>query len=326
MEPLYSTTTVITFEEYKKLNKAAFKEQSKLLIIIYSVIIFFAITSKSLGIMLFFLFTAVGSLLLSFYLVKKEYNTNRTLQNQKIYYEFYDTYFLAETSGETTKIYYNELNLIKETKDNFYLSRAEKILYIIIKANCSSCLISFLQNPELKNIVSEQEQTAAEHSSQANSSPSSAVPLYETSTLFNADEQYKLQQYIFIKRWKLPFILIVITVLLIGYALLYENYFAAVLFVLVMASFSITLFKKKGNKSLVKVQEQQLNYRFYENHLQMKNMYGISNFNYKDLYSIAETETNFYLKISAQQHIIIVKANCTPELVNYIRKLRESHK
>lgn len=326
MQPLYSTTTVITFEEYKKLNKAAFKEQSKLLIIMYSVMIFFTITSKSMGLFLFFLFVAVGSLLLSFYLVKKEYNTNKTLQNQKIYYEFYDTYFLAEVSGETTKIYYNELNLIKETKDNIYLSRAEKILYIIIKANCSSGLISFLQNPELKNIVSGQEQTEVEHSSQANFSPSSSVPLYETTTLFNADEQQKLQQYIFIKQWKLPYILMVITVLLIGYAFLYGNYFTAILFVLIMASFSITLFKKKGNKSLIKVQEQQLTYRFYENHLQMQNMYGISNFNYKDLYSIVETETNFYLKISVQQHIIIVKTNCTSELLDYIRQLQTHQK
>ena len=187
MKPLYSTTTIITFEEYKKLNKAVFKEQSKLLILLYSAIIFFAITSHSFGFMLFSLFAATGSLLLSFYQVKKEYRTNRTLQNQRIHYEFYDTYFLAETS-----------------------------------------------------------------------SPSSDVPLFETSTLFNADEQHKLQQYVFIKQRKLHYILKIIAIVLVGYTLFYKNYFTSVLFALMMASFFITLFKKKGSNPFIKVQEQKL--------------------------------------------------------------------
>lgn len=319
MEPLYNTTTIITADEYKKLNIAAFKEQSKLLIILYSVMIYFTITSKSLGFFLFFLFVAVGSHLLSFYMIKKEYNTNKTLQNQKIYYEFYDTYFLAETSGETSKIYYNELNYVKETKDNFYLSRAEKLKYIIIKANCSSGLISFLQNPELRNIVSGQKQTTMEHSSPASSF--SGVPLYETSTHYNTDEQFRLYQYIFIKRWKLPYVLLAVIVLLIGYALLSGDYFSAVLFLFMTITFYLILLTQKGFCFLVKTQEQKLNYCFYENYFQMQNEYGISTFNYKDLYSIIETETNFYLKISAQQHIIIVKENCSSELLDYIRNL-----
>lgn len=321
MQPLYRTTTIITSEEYKKLNKAAMPEQFKFVFIIYFALLFIEIINKNWWFIPLTLLIFIGTFLYSFYRIKKEYRTNQSLQHQKINYEFYDTFFLAEIAGATTKVYYNELNLIKETKSNFYLSHAKKIVYIVIKDNCSSDLISFLQNPELLRTPSVQD--ALFDDPDAVTSPCSAydAPLYETTTLFTAKEQDKLQRYVVNKKLKLPYIFFTLLIILIA-IIIYTKNFSWIIPILVAASgLSVGIWGKKEKNPFIQVEEQLFHYRFYTDYIQMETPLGITNYKYNDLYDIFETETNFYLQISSSQHIILVKENCSVELKEYIRKL-----
>lgn len=319
MQPLYNTITTITFEEYKKLNKAAKTEQNKLALLMYPVLLFMALTSKSWWLALFTILLFIFSQLLSIYLIKKEYHTNKSLQQQKINYEFYDTFFLTEIAGVVTKVYYNELNLIKETKSNFYLSRAKKNIYVIIKANCSSDLISFLQNSELLHIPVKQEPLSEEHTSYINCD--CAVPLYEATTLFNAQEQNKLKQYVVNKELKLPYLFIPVFLIMIAVIIFSKNFFWLIPILAIAVGLFIGLWSNKGNNPFMQVEEPLLRYRFYNNYVQLETPLDITNYNYTDLYDVLETETNFYLKISSRQYIILVKENCSTELMEYIRNL-----
>ena len=323
MQPLYHTSTILTKEEYKKLIRASFSNQKKLLIIICPLMIFMTITSKSRGNRLCIILVAIVSFLWSFYQINQAYKTNKTLQNQLTNYTFYDTYFTAETQTELNKIYYNELNLIIETKTNFYLSRAQKIIYPIIKANCSDDLISFLQNTELKNVLSEQENTFSESVPEKN--VSNERLLFEATTAFNVEERYKLQQYVLINRLKMPYILILLTTLIAGHSIFMNEYFFAITWIAVMTGTGIALMSKKA-MTFIKIQEQQFHYRFYTDYLQLQTIYGITTYNYKDLHDIVETDSNFYLQISSLQYIVLVKQNCSPELIDYIRQLHKHRK
>lgn len=323
MQPLYHTSTILTKEEYKKLIRASFSNQKNLLIIICSLMIFMVITSKSWEDRLCIILIAIVSLLWSVYQINQAYKTNKTLQNQLTNYTFYDTYFTVETQTESNKIYYNELNLIMETKSNFYLSRAEKIIYPIIKANCSDDLISFLQNPELKNVLSEQENTPGESVSEKNVSNEGL--LFEATTTFDVEERHKLQQYILINRLKMPYIHILLTTLVAGYSIFINNYLFAITWIVVMTGIGIALMSKK-TMTFIKLQEQQFHYRFYAEYVQLQTIYGITTFNYKALHDIVETESNFYLQVSSAQYIVLAKKNCSPELIDHIRQLQKLSK
>lgn len=53
---------------------------------------------------------------------------------------------------------------------------------------------------------------------------------------------------------------------------------------------------------------------------------GILQVQYRQIYRIVETKTNFYIMLSRNQGIIIVKANCLPELIGFLTQLKNTVK
>lgn len=153
MNPLYTTKTKYTFDEYKKFNLAITTSINKihikvicvdllfiLLAFLYSTISFRGTSALLLCAILFPLFI-VFSVKNS---AKRVYNSNKVAQDIEVEFKFFEDKFTLDCSIGTETIEYNKLYKVIETKENFYLLIAKNQGYIIVKKNCSEDLIKFL--------------------------------------------------------------------------------------------------------------------------------------------------------------------------------------
>ncbi|MBQ2430817.1 MAG: YcxB family protein, partial [Campylobacter sp.] len=89
--------------------------------------------------------------------VKKTFYSHKLGVNQHSFFEFYDDYFTEKTnefnensSSNFSKIKYEDLYKIVETKTNFYLFVGNILAFTIIKQNCSAELIEFLRKIKIE--------------------------------------------------------------------------------------------------------------------------------------------------------------------------------
>lgn len=148
MESLYKTKTINTFEEYKRFSRVLmYKKRS---IIIYALLAAFLILDGIvLDNMIFIVFAVVYPFviwLLHNMQVKKIFKTNKALQNAEVNFEFYNDYFTETNEYGNTKLEYNKLHKIIETKTNFYLMIAKNQGFILVKENFPEGLEEFLRN------------------------------------------------------------------------------------------------------------------------------------------------------------------------------------
>ena len=79
--------------------------------------------------------------------------------------------------------------------------------------------------------------------------------------------------------------------------------------------------EKKSYYSNKNLQEAELTISFYDNYLEQANEIGCTKFKYDNIYKIIETKTNFYVMTASNQGIIIVKQNCSPDLIAFIKNI-----
>lgn len=60
--------------------------------------------------------------------------------------------------------------------------------------------------------------------------------------------------------------------------------------------------------------------RFYDNHMTKDNDNNHTEFDYSQIYRLRETDRNFYIIIKGVGGIIIVKENCSDELIAFLRE------
>jgi hypothetical protein len=75
-----------------------------------------------------------------------------------------------------------------------------------------------------------------------------------------------------------------------------------------------------------KLQNQKVEYEFYEDYLIIKGQEFENNMKYADLHNIIETKENFYLMESISTAFIIIKTNCSQELIKHLSNLKENMK
>ena len=68
------------------------------------------------------------------------------------------------------------------------------------------------------------------------------------------------------------------------------------------------------------------NMTFYLDHYEEVNKMGRAAYKYVQLRHIYETPTNFYLMLNDKQGAIVEKANCKPELIKFIGKIKAQYK
>lgn len=155
MEPIFTTKTAYTLEEYKKFNYALFSKQLKLPLLfgfaflIWLSILIYCIAAKEY----YSLVTAFVIVILIIVIIpvslnksiKKTYYSNKMISKTVCEFEFYDKELVEKTPDGSMKVQYENLYKIIETKTNLYLMIAQNQGFIIVKENCTPELIEFIK-------------------------------------------------------------------------------------------------------------------------------------------------------------------------------------
>ena len=156
------------------------------------------------------------------------------------------------------------------------------------------------------------------------------APLYQTETVYTEAEYLRFAKTVQLRvgklRLKAAAVILCFFVLALfsladanrQFALFYG--IAAVLFPLLLWGISHRRLKQAyaSNKSL---QGMRYEIRFYKDHMETAGSIGHSSVYYDKLFRVLETERNFYLMVSRNQGVVLIKANCTPELIQFVRGL-----
>ena len=64
---------------------------------------------------------------------------------------------------------------------------------------------------------------------------------------------------------------------------------------------------------------------FYSDYLMTRTSGNETRLKYSEIYRILETKTNFYVLTAANQGTILVKKNCSPALIAFLRELKNEY-
>ncbi len=148
MDCLYSTTTIYSYEEYKRYNLCLMLKRSRIIwyIVLEAWILLLGFLMNNYLLILFAIIYPIIIAILLNRQIKKVWNSNKIAQNMDVKFEFYDTYFTEINENGETRLEYNKLHKILETKTNFYLMIAKNQGFILSKANFPEGLDGFLRN------------------------------------------------------------------------------------------------------------------------------------------------------------------------------------
>ena len=148
MEPLFKTKTKCTEEQYKKFYKSVLKARHLGISIIVLELVFLIglIIWKKFNYLLIMILFPIFFYIFTKDERKKEFNSNKTIQNVESEFVFYEDYFEEKTKYEEAKVNYKMLYKVIETKDNVYLMIGRSQGYILIKENMPKGLLEFINN------------------------------------------------------------------------------------------------------------------------------------------------------------------------------------
>lgn len=153
---VYETTVEFTLEEYKKMCKEVFVRLSKgyLTVVVCSSLVFLivAIMSIALGEITSGIIYLMGSLIVPLavfvthvYKVKKECNTNKSVQDAVIHFTFFEERFEVSRANGSLSYGYEQIYKVIETKDRFYIFVSQNQALPIVKEKCEEGLIALLR-------------------------------------------------------------------------------------------------------------------------------------------------------------------------------------
>ena len=150
-------------------------------------------------------------------------------------------------------------------------------------------------------------------------------PLFVTKTKYTFEEYKKFCNIVNNRESKLKVKLIVAELILLLAALILQNVFLIV-FVVIYPPILWLVQKriiKKNYESNALLKDAELKFEFYDSYFLEKSKLGESRVEYSYLYKVLENDTNFYLMIAKNQGYIILKENCSEELIKFITELRK---
>lgn len=159
-------------------------------------------------------------------------------------------------------------------------------------------------------------------------------PLFQTNTKYNFEEYQKFNSAVTmtINRVAVKIVMIDICFLLLGCIYMTKNLYATILLVLCAMIFPFIFYwtmkdsVKKTYQSNKAMQDLEVTFDFYQEFVSYHHKMGDNKIEYKDLYRLIETKTNFYLMIAKNQGLILKKENCQKELQEFLRGLKISKK
>lgn len=157
--------------------------------------------------------------------------------------------------------------------------------------------------------------------------------LYQTSTDYNLEEFTRFNMIVPLRISKYrPKILAVCYILMIfsGFLRVFtEPGTSAFTYLLVVFALPLVLVYvskrqcKKVYNANPELQERHSVMSFYEDHLQETSHHQSVDIPYTSIAHVVETKTHFYLMTANNQGMIIVKQNCSPDLIRFLQELKK---
>lgn len=118
MDCLYSTATIYNYEEYKQYTLSLLLKRSRIIwyIILELWILLLGCLMDNYFLILFAIICPIIFAILQNRQIKKVWNSNKVAQNMNVKFDFYDTYFIEIDENGETRLEYNKLHKIIETK------------------------------------------------------------------------------------------------------------------------------------------------------------------------------------------------------------------
>lgn len=242
--------------------------------------------------------------------------------------KFYGDRLVSRQGDNEGVLPYADIYKITETRDNFYIMATNVQGVIVVKENCPGELQSFIHG--LSGRPAEPERVPEAETAAAPVEEGDETPLYETSSVIDWEEYGRYSRHLFYRNpGYIAWMLIVLA--LMAFCLVFKMarwqtvavlavFFAAA--AVLMPVFSARAYYNSGKA----VQNLRQTVRFYSDRLECRGQNGVRVCRYDNICRIYETGTNFYIMIGAREGVILVKANCTPELTEFVRKLKETNK
>ena len=155
-------------------------------------------------------------------------------------------------------------------------------------------------------------------------------PLFQTKTKYTFEEYQKFNNAVTMNINKMATKIVGVEVcfFLLAYIYMTKNLYATTILVLCGLIFPLLFyFTMKDNikrtyQSNKSMKDLEVTFEFFEDNVRYFHKMGDNKVEYKDLYSIIETKSNFYLMIAKNQGLIIKKDNCSEELKQFIINLK----
>ena len=155
--------------------------------------------------------------------------------------------------------------------------------------------------------------------------------MYETESYWNVEEIKKMNRAFLFKlnKWYLILVTVVELVILVlsvmcfmrGSAKFGFIYLSFLIIFPLLIVLRYNLMAKKAYNTNKLLQNNTTRFAFLEDRFEISSGRGNTVIRYDELYKVLETDTNFYLFISNQQAYNIIKANCSEELIQFLKGL-----
>ena len=150
-------------------------------------------------------------------------------------------------------------------------------------------------------------------------------PLFKTSIKYTFEEYKGFTKAIYRYVYKVHIMLLVIIVALLILFAITKNFMAilaAVAFPLFFVYFMNREIKKVYESNRV-LKDNFSVFDFYDKYFEQTNAVSHSVVKYSDIYKIVETDKNIYIMVAKNEGYILLKSNCSKELIEFLKSIKK---
>ncbi len=151
-------------------------------------------------------------------------------------------------------------------------------------------------------------------------------PMFQSQTEYTFEEYQRYNREILynVKNVNKTIFMFRILLLIVAVVTKELTYIAGALLVPIIFKATFTFQEKRAYKKNEKLHNMMMYYRFYEDYIEQESKLGTVTIFHYQISDVLETATNFYLLTANNGAIMIVKEQCTPELIDYLVRFKES--
>lgn len=150
-------------------------------------------------------------------------------------------------------------------------------------------------------------------------------PLFQSQTEYTFDEYKKYNRLILYKVKRVNKTIIILEVILLILAVLTKDltYVAGALAVPLIFKLMFHFQEKNAYRKNPQLHDMMITHRFYPDFIEQESKLGTVTVYHYQIQEVLETETNYYLMTANNGTLMIVKENCSTELLDYLGQFKD---